>query len=486
MVNVLPKLKSISYDGYGEVGAGFTTQRVEDLPEEGYRLIMDVCGIKIEYGDEAGKFYAMKTLEQLKSGSAKLPCAVIEDSPRYSYRGFMLDCARYFFTVAEVKKFVSVMAALKLNKFHWHLTDDQGWRLEIKKYKKLTEVGSYRSSTRNDGKPVSGFYTQEEVKELVAYCAERNIEVIPEIDMPGHFTAAVASYNYLGCCGDGVKVAERFGVLHEIACAGKESTMEFCKDVIREAIELFPSRYFHIGGDEALKYRWLDCPHCQKKIEELGLKNEEELQGRFLSEIIAYLNSFGKTAIIWNDGALGGNITGDYRIQHWMQSPNATKATLCAAEKGTKIIFSPFYGYYLDYPHGMTSMKKVYNYEAENMPKGSIEGVEAPLWTEYVEDIENAEARIYPRLFAFAERAWSEKADYGGFTVRLDAFLRFLDGKLPINYTKSPNPTFIRGKAELIRFAVNIYDKTFREGLTIRRASQKKWKLKYGKSVKKM
>ncbi len=487
MLHLLPKAKSVSFAGYGTVGDGVFTARNDTLPSEGYRITTDADGIKIEYGDEAGKFYAMKTLEQIKAQTEKLPCAVIEDAPKYAYRGFMLDCARHFFTPAEIKKCVAVMATLKLNKFHWHLTDDQGWRLEIKKYPRLTEVGSYRAATRNDGKPVSGFYTQEEVKDIVAYCAERHIEVIPEIDMPGHFTAAVAAYNRLGCAGEGVKVAERFGILPDIACVGRESTLEFCKDVVREASELFPSKYFHLGGDEAIKYRWMDCPDCQKKMAEIGAKDEEELQGFFMNEMIEFVNSLGKTAVIWNDGALGENIKGDYYVQYWKENKACVGAAKRAAQEGKGIIYSPFHYYYLDYPYGMTPLKKTYKCEADDMPKDSVKGLEAPLWTEYVETANEVELKAYPRLFAVADRAWSDAdADSNDFYVRLDAYTKYLKSKIPVVTAASPNPPFLRGKIELLKFGKNLLDRTMMENYSLFRKNKRKWKRKYGKSAKKL
>lgn len=486
MIRLLPKVKRFKMSGYGEVGSDVCTVINDELPSEGYRITLDSDGVKVEYRDEAGKFYAFKTLDQMKAQTEKLPCAVIEDAPKFAYRGFMLDCARHFFTVEEIKKYVSVMASVKLNKFHWHLTDDQGWRLEIKKYPLLTEIGSSRKGTRNDGKPVSGFYTQEDVKEIVAFCAERHIEVIPEIDMPGHFTAAVAAYNNLGCKGEGVKVAESFGVLPDIACVGKDSTLEFCKDVLREASELFPSKYFHLGGDEALKYRWLDCPDCQKKLAKLKLKNEEELQGYFMSEMTAFLNTLGKTAVIWNDGTLGGNIKGDYAVQYWKESKACLNAAKREALSGKKIIYSPFGAYYLDYPCGMTPLKKTYLCETDAMPKGSVEGLEAPLWTEYIETADELETRLFPRLFAVADRAWSFEADYNDFSVRLDAYCKYLNKRLPVKMAQNPNPNLFKGLAELIKFGLNIYDGTMRENLRLARENKRKWIKKYGKSAKKL
>lgn len=485
MLYFLPKVKNVNY-GYGEAGDGFCSVRDEKLPDEGYRITMDADGVKIEYSDDAGRFYAERTLEQARKQCVKLPCAVIEDAPRYRYRGFMIDCARHFFTVAEIKKQINVMAQLKLNKFHWHLTDDQGWRLEIKKYPLLTEVGSRRAGTRGDGKPVEGYYTQEDVREVVEYCAERYIEVVPEIDMPGHFTAAIAAYPHIGCTGEAMKVSEHFGIHRDIVCAGKDEAAEFVRDVLQEVFELFPSRYVHLGGDEALKQRWMDCPDCQKKMAELGLKDEEELQGRFLNEMIAFANACGKTAVLWNDGAMGGNIEGDACVQYWKQSAACTAAAEKMARDGKKVVYSAFSYFYLDYPCGMTPLKKVYNYKINPSLAERIAGLEAPLWAEYIDSVDKLERMAYPRLFAVADRAWADSADYTDFLVRNEVFGSFLKDKYPLNAQRSPNPSFFRGKLDLFKFFVNANDRSIRESWRCIREDKRRWKNKYGSKGKKL
>lgn len=483
MLNVLPKVKSVKF-GYGSVGSGYLTRIDPSLPKEGYHLTLNEEGVTIAYSEESGKFYAEKTLEQIKSQYEDLPCLEIEDAPKFSFRGFMIDCSRHFFTVAELKKQIKVMACLKLNKFHWHLTDDQGWRIEIKKYPRLTEIGSVRSSTRNDGVPVKGFYTQEDIKEVVAFCAERHIEVIPEIDMPGHFTAAIAAYPWIGCRGEQLLVSEHFGIHHEIACAGKDEVIGFCKDVIKEVSELFNSDFIHLGGDEALKMRWLDCPECQKRMTGLGLNDEEELQGWFMNEIIAYVNTLGKKAILWNDGAMGGNIEGEVYVQYWKKTAQCTDAAVKMAKSGKGVIYSATSYFYLDYPYGLTSLKKTYNFKIEKNLADNIAGLEAPLWTEYIGTVDKLEEMAYPRLFAAADRAWSESADYTDFALRMDSFLPYIKRKYPIKVNPMPNPAFVKGKIGMIKFFLNAWDKTLREGSKYYRENYRKWKAKYGNKRK--
>lgn len=457
MLNILPKPKSLVY-GYGTVGDDYVVTLKPELPEEGYRLILNEKGIEIQYSTEKGKFYAAETLDQIASQCETLPCVTVEDEPKYPYRGFMIDCARHFFTVEELKKQINVMAELKLNKFHWHLTDDQGWRLEIKKYPLLTEKGSVRSSTRGDNKEIKGFYTAAEVKEIVNFCADRFIEVIPEIDMPGHFTAAIASYPDLSCHGKPMKVSERFGIHKDIACAGKDETINFCKDVLSEVAELFPSEYVHLGGDEAPKLNWYECNDCRKRMEKHSLADEKALQGWFTNEMVAHLASLGKKAVVWNDGA-SVNLDKTAVMQYWKQSSSTNKELLVEAGRGRQMIFSPFFYFYFDYPHGMTPLKKTFNYKVPSEIEKNVKGLEGTLWTEYVPDVNKLELMAYPRLFALADKAWAYDDDYTDFLVRLDVFAEFITDKFPIAVTVKPNPSFLKGKKDTLLFFLNILDR---------------------------
>lgn len=461
----------------GAAGTGTRYEKKAGLPSEGYEIEGCENGITVYYGSEAGKFYADVTLRQIKRGCGEnIPKFAINDAPRYQYRGYMLDCARHFFPIEVIKLQIDMMAELKLNRFHWHLTDDQGWRIEIKKYPQLTEIGSRRASSRNDGKEVSGFYTQEQIKDIVAYCKERFIEVVPEIDMPGHFTAAIASYNYLGCRNEAIKTAESFGIKADIVCAGKESSYEFCQGVLEEVFSLFPYEYVHLGGDEALKLNWLKCPHCQKAIAENKLSGEEALQGHFMSRMAEFAAKFNKKVINWNDGLYGGNVLDTVVVQYWKES-KAGKEVLYK-EKDRKVIISPFFAYYMDYPYGMTNLKKTYNYCIDEKIAQNVIGLEAPLWTEYVDNGETAEQMIYPRLAAVAERAWTGENRYKSFLIRLKAHFAYLDAS-NIRYTADYNPNFVKAAAQVIKFFANANDKTARENLRLQAASRKAVRAKY-------
>lgn len=455
-MKILPRVETLRKE-LGQCGQEISFRYDPVIPAEGYRIVADKEGILIRFSDEAGKFYAKKTLEQIEYGKEEIPCFEIEDAPKYSYRGFMADCCRHFFTVDELKKQIDVASALKLNRFHWHLTDDQGWRIEIKKYPRLTEIGSYRKQTRGDGKEVKGFYTQEEIKDIVAYCKERFIEVVPEFDMPGHFTSAIASYPHLGCTGEEIGVCEHFGIMENIACAGKESTYEFIYGVLEEICELFPFEFIHIGGDEALKYRYTECPDCQRAMEENGLVSEEDLQSLFMNKVIKYLNSVGKKAVVWNDGCNG--LCGDFVIQYWRNCKKSAKEVARHIAEGKKIIYSSCRSFYLDYPYGTTSVEKTYSYKADEIvPEESIIGLEAPVWTEYVENISQWERKAYPRLFAVAERAWSKVEDYGGFISGEEKHEKFFRETYGIKICENSNPSFFAGLAENIAFLAKLID----------------------------
>ena len=428
--------------------------------QEGYRLLIDNEGIKIYCGTEEGAFRAQITLKQLYT-EKKLPNIEIWDFPKYQHRGYMLDCVRHFFTIETIKKQIQAMAMLKLNVFHWHLTDDQGWRIESKKYPLLTEIGAKREQTMGDGKPVSGFYTREQIKEIVRFAKQHYIEVIPEIDIPGHMTAAIAAYPLLSCDGKEVKVSEGPGIHKNVACAGKDSVISMLGEVLEEAAELFPCKYFHLGGDEAPRDKWDACPDCAKRMVENSFKNGDELQAYMMNALCERLEKIGKTVINWNDGMKAENIKDSIVMHHWKESKQCNAATAREAAKGRPVIYSPFFGYYLDYPYGMTSLKKTYTYnigvkgvESENY----LLGLEAPLWTEYVETEEQLEKQTYPRLCAVAERAWSsvKSTNYNEFTLRLKRFYKILDA-LGVKYVtiENANPAFIEGKKAVLRFYLN-------------------------------
>ena len=409
---------------------------------ECYRLEVTQKGITLTAATEVGLIRGMQTLEkalpaQLEPGEvAVLPGAQVFDYPEFPYRAFLLDCGRHFFPVETIRKVIDILALHQVNQFHWHLTEDQGWRLEIKKYPRLTEVGSSRAGSPvpgqkgHDGVPVSGFYTQEEARGIVAYAAARGVEVIPEIDLPGHMKAALASYPELGCTGGPYEVACEYGVLDDVLCAGREHTLQFVLDVLDEVLDIFPSRYIHLGGDECPKVRWEACPHCQAKIRELGLKPdghmtaEELLQSWFMDQVIARLEEKGRRAIIWNDvlvdwsneviGAPSKNAV----IAGWMRPVSAQ----IAVREGYDAILCPVGNLYLSAADGNALKGDAYLRRVYDLPvMDGILGVEACLWSERVPDEEDILWKLLPRLSAVAELQWSnpQARNYEGFLPRL-------------------------------------------------------------------
>ncbi|MDX1357545.1 MAG: beta-N-acetylhexosaminidase [Clostridia bacterium] len=425
---------------------------------EGYELTIDNGSITLAASGEQGFFYCVQTLRQLlpvkmESGSVddmiKLPCLIIKDSPRFTYRGFMLDCARHFFTIGTIKTLLDLMSMHKLNRFHWHLTDDQGWRIEIKKYPKLTEIGSIRKESQiggrmlwgdkiYDGMPHSGFYTQDEIREIVGYAKSLHIEVMPEIDMPGHFNAALAAYPEYSCTGGPFEVGTKWGIYKDILCAGKGSSYDFIQDILNEMLPLFPFKHIHIGGDEAPKDRWKKCPDCQALMEKRGIKNEKMLQTHFSNKIIAFMKSRGFTVIGW-DEIVSDELEKEAIVQYW--SPFGQDRAVGSLDAGRRCIFSPFRKYYLDYSYDFMPLRKTYEFdpflkELTEEARSKIMGVEAPLWTEYVDTEERLYWQTFPRLSAVSETAWTEAGlrYYDDFLARFWQFQKRLD-LFGISYT---------------------------------------------------
>lgn len=434
------------------------------LGQEAYQLTVNKKKIDILAGSGVAVFYAFQTLRQMtpvamekgeKMTVAEIQNAVIKDEPRFAYRGAMLDVGRHLFTVEDIKTFIDMLALHKLNRFHWHLTDDQGWRIEIKKYPELTKVGSMRKETvigRNsgkyDGQPYGGYYSQEEVKEIVKYAADRYITVIPEIELPGHAGAALASYPWLGCTGGPYEVVKEWGVFEDVYCAGSEKTFQFFEDVFDEVISLFPSEFIHVGGDECPKEAWKKCPKCQRRIKKENLKNEYELQSYFVHRMEKYLNSKGRKIIGW-DEILEGGISKTATIMSW----RGTRGGIEAAKQGNQVIMAPNTYVYLDYYQaldrekepfaigGYLPIEKVYSLEPTLglNPEESkmVIGVQANTWTEYIKDFKHVQYMVLPRLAALSEVAWtpaSEK-DYASFINRIVALSGRYDA-LGYNYAK--------------------------------------------------
>lgn len=428
--------------------------------KEGYQLRITEAAIDILAGTEQGLFYGVGTLRQLlpanteKTGiteEIRLDCMVINDAPRFPYRGFMLDEARHFFGEKEIKRLIDLLAMLKLNKLHWHLTDHQGWRIEIKRYPKLTEIGSKRGKSQKNGmmalkaaydyEEISGYYTQEQIKEIVAYAAEHFIDVIPEIDLPGHTYAALAAYPEFSCDGKPVGVAADYGLasflsLDKLLCAGKEETYTFVQGILDEITELFPSGMIHLGSDEAPKKVWKSCPRCQARMKENNLKDVKELQGYMINRLAGYLNNKDYQVICWNDG-LYDNADNRIIIQHWLHD---YRKTVNHVKAGRRAIVSTRKAYYLDYPYISTPLQATYEYEPilpelTDAETGNILGIEAPLWTEFVKDSARLEWQMFPRLMAVAETAWTQRhqKDYTDFVRRISGMEARLE-TLQINY----------------------------------------------------
>ena len=424
------------------------------IPEEGYQLDCTQSGIAVFSSTPAGAFYAVQTLRQLlkldvskNAETLSMACVKIEDAPRFRWRGMMLDSSRYFWSVDYVKRYLDFMAMHKLNVFHWHLTDDAGWRIEIKKYPLLTQIGSRRAETlvgrydKNkegvyDGKPYGGFYTQEEIREIVSYAAERHIEVIPEIEMPGHGLAALTAYPWLGCTGGPYAVWTHWGISDDVYCAGKETTFEFIEKVLTEVLALFPSKLIHIGGDECPKGRWKACPLCQQRIREEGLKDEYQLQSYFIHRIERWMHTHGREIIGW-DEILQGGISKTANIMSW----NGSDPGIKAAQRGNPVIMTPKWYCYFDYsqtsdperyePLGNTryvSVRQAYRLDPCDrltLPdQKRIRGVQCNLWTEYIADIRHALHMVLPRMAALAETGWAnDRKDYNDFVRRIPALV---------------------------------------------------------------
>ncbi len=425
---------------------GFIFLNDASLAEEEYSIVISKINCVVRASSYNGFLYAIQTLKQLTSVNIFsdapapaekfiFPCVRIQDRPRFGYRGMHLDCSRHFFPVEEVKKYLDVMALYKLNRFHWHLTDDQGWRVEIKKYPKLTEIGAFRNGTvikkdwgSNDGIRYGGYYTQEQMKDIVAYAAKLGIEVIPEIDLPGHMMGALAAYPELGCTGGPYEVWTRWGISDQVLCPGKEAMFTFLEDVFTELMDIFPYEYIHIGGDECPKTEWEKCPACQARIKELGIKAdahhtaEQFLQSYVTARVQKFLNEHGRKIIGW-DEVLEGELAKGATVMSW----RGTEGGIKASAMGFDVIMTPNTYCYFDYyqsededkePFGIGGFlpwEKVYGYEPldglNDTQRKHILGVQANLWTEYIATPEHLEYMLLPRMTALSEVQWCRPED---------------------------------------------------------------------------
>ena len=438
-------------------------QNITETPES-YNLKIAPQGIDISGSDYAGLFYGLQTLVQILettkiNNSPAVTSVLIEDRPRFRWRGMLLDVARHMFPADFIKRYIDIIAAHKMNVFHWHLTEDQGWRMPIKKYPKLKDIAAWRKETlvghyrdkphQFDGKPYGGFYTEEEIKDIIDYASDRSVTIVPEIEMPGHATAALSAYPQLSCTGGPHAAETVWGVHKEVFCAGNEETFDFLENVLEEVAQIFPGPYIHIGGDECPKTRWAECEKCQARIADEGLKDEHELQSYFIKRIEKILEKFDKRLIGW-DEILEGGLAPNAVVHSWRGMDGGIEA----ANAGHEVIMSPTTYVYFDYYQsedrkneplaigGYLPLSKVYEFEPvphdiDKDKRHLILGGQANLWTEYIPTTKQAEYMLLPRVCALAEAVWSpkNKKDYAGFIDRLGDHLKRLDRK-NLNYRK--------------------------------------------------
>jgi len=420
--------------------AGIVCQQVTGLPEEAYRLEITTGGIKLAASAGAGLWHGLQTIRQLlldgEGASFSIPLGEIEDSPRFPWRGLMLDCSRYFYTPAFIKKLLRALTLHHINVFHWHLTDDQGWRLPVSGYPLLTEIGSKRRDHRRHDEFAGGFYTEEEIREIVDFAAARHIEVVPEVDLPGHTSSVLAAYPGLGCSGGPYRVEDRFGIFEDVLCAGNDAIFDFTAAVFDSLVKLFPSRYIHIGGDEVLFNRWEACPKCQRRMIETGLKTPRELQSWLTVQFAKMLAGRGRTGIGWDEVL---EDTEEYKLPKdvIVMSWRGREGGLAAGRLGHRVIMTPnTEGCYLDYRHsddpeepgnlGISRVSRIYSMdpvspEMSAEEAGLVLGGQGNLWSEIIYAGKIAEYMIFPRICALAEALWSpgESKDIDDFSRRL-------------------------------------------------------------------
>ena len=480
-------VKLTSHAGMPVDGAICLTLDLSDDNAEAYKLIVNDKRVCISGASEAGVFYGIQTLRKslpvAQDINVNLSAVEIYDKPRFAYRGAMLDVARHFYTVDEVKTFIDMLALHNINRFHWHLTDDQGWRIEIKKYPKLMSVASERKETVvgrwysgiYDGKSYGGYYTQDELRDVIDYAAKRHITIIPEVDLPGHMQAALTAYPELGCTGGPYEVRTIWGVSQDVLCVGNDFTLQFVKDVLSEVADVFPSEYIHIGGDECLKVRWEKCPKCQERIKSLGLKSdakhtkEQRLQSYVIQEAAKYLKEKGKRIIGWTE-ILEGGLVPDATLMSWIGESGGIEA----AHQHHDVIMTPNTYLYFDYYQskkvedeplaigGYLPIEKTYNYEP--MPKELteeeqqyIKGVQANLWTEYIPVFSQVQYMVLPRLGAAAEVQWTDpsKKDYKDFLRRVPHLVAVYDC-YGWNYATHVYDVNVDMKADTVNHVLNV------------------------------
>ena len=459
LVNIIPQPQEVKQgdgrfmlEGAKPCKVVFKLDEKSGIPAEGYTLTVTKKGVKAVASTPAGLFYARQSLEQMKAPDGSVPCVEIYDWPRFSWRGFHLDVSRHFMSVEEIKQELDILASYKINTFHWHLTDDQGWRIEIKKYPLLTQVGAWRREF--DGNIHGGYYTQEQIREMVAYAAERYITIVPEIEMPGHAISAIRAYPWLSCTGETVGDFYTWGTPDISLCAGNDRVFEFLEDVIAEVAELFPGKYIHVGGDECRKNRWEKCPKCQARIKAEGIVGdgeftaEQKLQSYFIRRMEGVLQKYGRKLVGW-DEILEGGLSPDATVMSWQGEEGGKKA----ARAHHDVVMTPSHeGMYLDSYQGDPKaeplafgrnipLSKIYGYNPvpqELVDAGAddyVIGVQGNLWSEYLYTRAQRQYMLFPRSFALAEIAWTlpEHKDFADFCERVDIACQRLDA-LGVNY----------------------------------------------------
>ena len=462
MISIIPKPVRIEeLSGQSKAEISIVNNADPALGNEGYELHITPAAVTLAANSPAGIFYGQQTLRQLRAADGTLPCCGIWDKPRFGWRGLMMDVSRHFFTKDEIKHFLDVMAAHKLNVFHWHLVDDQGWRIEIKKYPRLTDIGAWRrgigfgldaGASRNygvDGR-YGGFYTQDDVREIVAHATSRHITVVPEIEMPGHSTAAVAAHPEFSCSGGPYSVDISGGIFGGIFCAGQDAAFTFLDNILAEVIALFPSQFIHVGGDEVPNDNWKKCPRCQQRIRAEGLKDEHELQSYFIRRIEKFINAKGRQLIGW-DEILEGGLAPNATVMSW----RGVKGGIAAANAGHDVVMTPTTHCYFDFYqaavgqplaagyHGILPLEKVYEFEPvpAEIPADHahhVLGGGGNLWTETIPNYGHLQFMTYPRACALAETLWSpkESRNLADFIARLKAHTKLLD-TLGVTYART-------------------------------------------------
>ncbi len=457
--NYLKELLNLSFKGKKNI---IRLSQIEGLKDEAYQLEITKKQLHLSASSNVGLMRGIQTLRQLlpagyedKGVVAKIPCLIIHDFPRFSWRGMLLDCCRHFMDKEFVMRYIDLLAYHKMNVLHWHLTEDQGWRIEIDKYPKLTEIGAWR--TEKDDSKYGGFYTKEDIKEILAYAKTRHITVVPEIEFPGHSVAAIASYPHLSCTGDSINVGNEWGVYKDIYCAGNDTVFAFMEDVLTEVMELFPSKYIHIGGDEAPKYRWEHCNKCQQRITEEGLHDAHELQSYFITRIEKFLNENGRQLIGW-DEILEGGLAPSATVQSW----RGEEGGIAAAKSGHDAIMSPTSHCYFDYGLDATDLKEVYYYEPipEELTEDEakhILGGECNMWSERAPQ-ELVDSKVFPRILAMSEVLWSTKEkDYKNFYSRVQKHYPKLDA-MGVSYGFESVPITSTVVFNVDSFAISLFN----------------------------